>query len=161
MTVDSNYNTAAKVGAALGGTWEVFGKGKTLVGVDTSDTDFDTVEETGGAKTHSIEVSNLPVHNHSIPSLSGTAASNGAHSHGLKGGTAGDTQVGSYIAWSNPVENFANSGKYWIHNTMSAGAHTHSVTTNASNTTGCTDCSGTALSTQDAYITVYMYKRTA
>ena len=34
------------------GTWSAFGAGRTLVGIDSGDTDFDTVEETGGAKTH-------------------------------------------------------------------------------------------------------------
>lgn len=36
------------------GTWEQIGAGRVLVGIDTSafpDADFDTVEETGGAKT--------------------------------------------------------------------------------------------------------------
>ncbi len=36
----------------FGGTWKAFGAGKTLVGIDAADTDFDTAEETGGAKTH-------------------------------------------------------------------------------------------------------------
>lgn len=34
----------------LGGTWESFGSGRTLVGLDTSQTEFDTLEETGGSK---------------------------------------------------------------------------------------------------------------
>jgi hypothetical protein len=34
----------------FGGTWEAFGAGKVLVGQDTNDTDFDTLEETGGSK---------------------------------------------------------------------------------------------------------------
>lgn len=34
----------------FGGTWVQFGQGKTLVGVNTSDTDFNTVEKTGGSK---------------------------------------------------------------------------------------------------------------
>lgn len=36
------------------GTWAAFGTGRVLVGVDTGDTDFDTVEETGGSKTLTI-----------------------------------------------------------------------------------------------------------
>jgi hypothetical protein len=33
------------------GTWVEFGAGKVLVGINSADTDFDTVEETGGSKT--------------------------------------------------------------------------------------------------------------
>ena len=33
------------------GSWQSFGSGRVLVGVDTGDVDFDTVEETGGSKT--------------------------------------------------------------------------------------------------------------
>ena len=40
-------------------------------------------------------------------------------------------------------------------------SHNHTFTGTASSTTACTDCSGTALNTQDPYITVYMWKRTA
>lgn len=63
------------------GTWTAFGAGRTLVGVDTGQTEFDTVEETGGAKTHTLTISEMPSHNHDIyvgnvgsgsPSLSGS-----------------------------------------------------------------------------------------
>ena len=36
----------------LGGTWVAFGQGRTLMGVNTSDTDFNTPLKTGGNKTH-------------------------------------------------------------------------------------------------------------
>lgn len=36
----------------LGGTWELFGPGRCLVCVNTSDGDFNTVKKTGGSKTH-------------------------------------------------------------------------------------------------------------
>lgn len=32
------------------GTWELIAQGRTLVGVDTNDTDFNTVKKTGGSK---------------------------------------------------------------------------------------------------------------
>lgn len=48
----------------LGGTWEEFGKGRVLVGQDTSQTEFDTLEETGGEKTHTLTTQEMPSHNH-------------------------------------------------------------------------------------------------
>ena len=41
----------------FGGTWEQIAKGRTLVGVDTSQTEFNTVKKTGGSKF-------LQKHNH-------------------------------------------------------------------------------------------------
>lgn len=48
----------------FGGTWEQIAKGRTLVGVDTSDTDFNEVQKTGGSKY-------LQKHNHKIGSGDG------------------------------------------------------------------------------------------
>lgn len=44
----------------FGGTWERFAKGRTLVGVNENDVDFETVQKTGGSKTVSVGESNLP-----------------------------------------------------------------------------------------------------
>ena len=46
------------------GTWVAFGAGKVPVGIDASDTDFDTAEETGGAKTHVLTKAQIPPHTH-------------------------------------------------------------------------------------------------
>lgn len=53
----------------FGGTWSAFGAGKVLVGLDSGDTSFDTVEETGGAKTHTLTTTEIPAHNHVIPDV--------------------------------------------------------------------------------------------
>lgn len=50
----------------FGGTWEVFGTGRTLVGISASETEFDTVEKTGGEKTHKLTITEMPSHNHRI-----------------------------------------------------------------------------------------------
>lgn len=54
--------TAAQVKTALGGvgTWAAWGSGRVPVGVNTSDSSFNTVEKTGGAKTHKLVESELP-----------------------------------------------------------------------------------------------------
>jgi hypothetical protein len=48
-----------------GTTWVAFGAGRTLVGIDGGDGDFDSVEETGGAKTHTLTTAELASHYHS------------------------------------------------------------------------------------------------
>ena len=46
------------------GTWAAFGAGRVMVGLDSGDSDFDTAQETGGSKTHTLSVSELPSHTH-------------------------------------------------------------------------------------------------
>ena len=46
------------------GTWSAFASGRTLVGVDGAQTEFDTVEKTGGEKTHTLTVAEMPSHTH-------------------------------------------------------------------------------------------------
>lgn len=56
--MSATMSTVEQVQTAFGGTWVAWGAGRVPVGVDTSDTDFDTVEETGGAKTHRHTMTN-------------------------------------------------------------------------------------------------------
>jgi hypothetical protein len=60
-TVSTNPNTLFGTG-----TWTDFGSGKVLVGQNGSDTDFDVAEETGGAKTHTLTISEMPAHTHTV-----------------------------------------------------------------------------------------------
>ena len=88
LTNDSGFITAADIGNALypvgsiymsvnttnpstffGGTWEAWGAGKVPVGVDANDTDFATVEKTGGEKTHTLTESEMPKHSHGLPTF--------------------------------------------------------------------------------------------
>jgi microcystin-dependent protein len=85
--VGSIYTSVAGTnpGTFFGGQWNPFGQGKVMIGVDSTDTDFDTVENTGGAKTHTLITDEIPSHTHSmsIENASGTGStgsSNGASS---------------------------------------------------------------------------------
>ncbi len=66
--VGSIYMSANNVNPSifLGGTWERWGQGRVPVGVDTSDTDFATAEKTGGEKTHTLNTTEIPNHEHSM-----------------------------------------------------------------------------------------------
>ena len=62
----------------MGFTWERTSIGKVPVGIDTSDTDFNTIGKTGGEKTHTLSISEMPSHQHQIA----YAKPNTADTHG-------------------------------------------------------------------------------
>ncbi|WP_281627488.1 DUF859 family phage minor structural protein [Traorella massiliensis] len=160
----------------FGGTWVAFASGRTLVGVDTSQSDFSTVQKTGGSSTVTLTSSQMPSHTHSIShthglnshkhSFSATTSSGGSHAHN----------------WSYDFDAAAGSARYSPHRAYGAGygndavtstngAHTHSVsgttgaasgsTAKASTSTSGSAGSGGAHSNLQPYITVYMWRRTA
>jgi hypothetical protein len=132
----------------FGGTWEAWGTGRVPVGIDTSDTDFATVEKTGGSK-------NLQSHTHTFTGTAVTVTG-GAHSHTLPypamAAPDTDSEGQSYNAkfgWYDPQSEE-------ITETDSA---THSHTFTAKGTISSAG-SGNAQNLQP-YITCYMWKRTA
>lgn len=64
--VGSIYMSANNVNPQtfLGGTWVSWGAGRVPVGVNSSDTDFNTAEKTGGEKVHTLSENEMPRHNH-------------------------------------------------------------------------------------------------
>ena len=96
FTTVNNYANSAAVVTAIGGTtWTAFGAGKVLVGLDSSDTDFDTAEETGGAKTVKLTSaeSGVPAHTHTY-----SESSSGSPSRGVGVGASVPTAVGRQTA---------------------------------------------------------------
>jgi microcystin-dependent protein len=88
-------------------------KGRVPVGRDASQTEFDTLGETGGSKTSALGVSNLPAHTHTASSSSTTTLSNGTLVVRQEGG--GDAKL------------TANSS-YGPYNTYTIGASTSTST---------------------------------
>jgi hypothetical protein len=93
-----NASVSTNPATLLGfGTWTAFAAGRVLVGLDGGQTEFDTLGETGGAKTHTLTVDEMPAHTHSVPNSgsqnnsfdSGTTVGNDVT------GTSGSTGGGS------------------------------------------------------------------
>lgn len=66
------------------GTWELWGAGKVPVGIDTAQADFNTVEKTGGEKTHTLTIDEMPKHKHGVGYV-------GSGANGIYAGMAGTT----------------------------------------------------------------------
>ena len=119
------------------GTWTAFGEGKVLVGLNSADALFDTLEETGGSKD-AVVVS----HTHTATSV----VTDSGHAHG--GSYMGPNNVGQGGRTdANQATNFSAT------NTATTGITV--ATTNDS-----TGVSGTNANVQP-FIIVKMWKRTA
>ena len=115
-----------------GGTWERYGQGKTLVGLNESETEFSTVNKIGGEKTHTLTVNEMPSHNHDFRYSTDNAVTFYNAGVGKDGTYTGD----NFLGFSNSVSLFA-SYVVVLSNTGSSQPHNN----------------------LQPYITVYMWKR--
>lgn len=58
------------------GTWTAIA-GKVIVGLNAGDTEFDTLNETGGEKTHTLTTGEIPAHTHSYDIYGNGTGTNG------------------------------------------------------------------------------------
>ena len=151
-------------GTLFGGTWEAFGKGQTLVGIDSSQTEFNTVGKTGGEKVHTLTIDEMPSHTHIFTGDTVVTSEAPDHKH----------LYDDYTVVISPGTNtgyfnfeFDSSGKGTAitsgedpndRKTKGAGAHTHTVTATGSNSSSG---GSKAHNNLQPYITVYMWKRKA
>jgi len=167
------------------GTWSAFGAGKVLIGLDSGDTDFDTAEETGGAKTKTIAQANLPdistgagtshthtftgdalaTHNHTQNSHNHTQD---AHSHTQASTTTSTGGSSNRLGTTDTTSTAENTGNTTATNqaatatNQAASAGTPSGTNAAEAAhTHSLGGSGTALNVMNPYYVVYFFKRTA
>lgn len=103
----ATLSTVVQVQEALGGTWVAWGAGRVPVGVDTSDASFDTPEETGGEKTHTLTIPEMPSHQHQ-EDIKSTANNSNAETH--------------VTAWGHPSAT-GSSGYRNTYSTGGGGAH--------------------------------------
>lgn len=140
-SIYTNASSSTSPATLLGfGTWSRFGQGRVLVGLDESDTDFDALGETGGAKTHSLTEAEMPKHYHSLRGPNGPFTS---------GQQAGSTTSGGLYGGGTPDDGTV------AYSTESTGAGAASGS--ASRGTG----DGNPHNNLQPYVTVYMWRRTA
>ena len=155
----------------------------------SSDVDFDTAEETGGAKTVTLVEANLPSHDHTLAHTHtidhnhpvATSANPGvstAHTHGIDHGHVAEytsfnlTGTGSYVArrlndTGTTTGNLVAATTTLVSDSTSI-PHTHTVDvpTYTGNSGGSSAAntglagSGTAVNNLPPYIVTYMWKRT-
>lgn len=146
MPTTSNVNPGTYL---TGTTWESFGAGKTLVGVDTADNDFNTVAKTGGAKTvsgqhnhstmsHKLTLSEIPSHDHDMShghtNNIDVATSGSYHSHSISITTSSDGPSGGIrtMGWktADSTRDFDMSDPYFDQKSAGAGSDFGTVSFN-------------------------------
>lgn len=140
----------------FGGTWVAWGTGRVPVGIDTSQSEFNAVEKTGGSKYLQSHTHIQDGHNHS----------QNAHGHGLRGGSHSFfwgqqglinsvyAQSAIAAAGNPPSNNLTTSQGYW--DSVSDSTASNNAATATNQYTG----SGNSQNLQP-YISCYMWKRTA
>ena len=148
--------SATDPGTLFGGTWEQI-KGRFLLGCGNNGDGVNyEVSSIGGEATHTLNVNEIPNHNHSINL---TTTDNGIHTHNLRRdlggnefGIGGGTGVGNSLngTWSNTSiwPNSIGAGP--------AGNHYHFVSGNTRETGG-----NLAHNNMPPYLAVYIWKRVA
>ena len=147
----ANINPATYLGF---GTWELFGQGKCLVGVDVNDTDFNTILKTGGEKKHTLTVSETPSHTHNFSATSGNQSANHTHSvghspengstHGFQSYKRDDNNVSRFQVASGSAYHAVSSrvpdldGVDYSTYTTYSGTHTHTVSGTSGAASGST-----------------------
>ena len=132
--ISTSLSTVQQVNNTIGGEWEVYGKGQTLVGIDTNQEEFKTINQIGGEKTHTLTVEEMPSHTHIqnqhthiLPYMSNYGK--GFNGYGFESGGSNITN-GNGISVSFATATNQNTGGSKEHNNL------------------------------QPYIVVYMYKRT-
>ena len=174
--------------ATFGGLWERYAQGRTLIGVSDSDLLFSSVELTGGTKTKTLDLTNLPEHNHTA-TFTGDAIGNHSHTvndhaHLLQAdtGNAIDGYSNEISAWRNDTTNHTGRGyasgsnyneKSWAiwmgqphYHQISAwtggsqpGTSGSGAHTPAGSVTVASTGQGSEFDVLNPYITVYFWKR--
>lgn len=104
----------------FGGSWEQIANGRTLIGVDPTDSDFNESRKIGGEKMHKLVRNELPRHSHTVNVTKSTGGDNGG-SYGI-GMRYSHSYTGSDIEERTAAHNYngitMSGGNDQAHNNM-------------------------------------------
>ena len=146
--VGAIYMSTANVNPSTfitGTTWVAWGSGRVPVGVDTSDTSFNTVEKTGGEKTHTLTESEMPAHKHT--GTESTSLGNTKPQLGASATVSKETIIADFTRTTEDVVIYESAATTPANNTLTVE---HGITAGG----------GQPHSILQPYITCYMWKRT-
>ena len=126
--------SSANPSTIYGGTWERYGQGKTLVGLNEGEPEFNTINKTGGEKTHTLTINEMPSHNHNL----------GGHTFlwGENVGTVNIKNANAETGATSQNRLYTYQNQYgWVNTLVNGGSQPHN--------------------NLQPYITVYMWKRTS
>ena len=133
--ISTSLDTKEKVGEALGGTWQVYGAGRTLIGAGTGNDGKTSktfkIGESSGEYNHTLTESEMPSHMHRGLDVNGTVV---APWNSGNTGTLAAFDIGSLYVGNLNVVNSVKTG-------TTGGSQPHN--------------------NLQPYITAYMYQRTA
>ena len=145
--VGAIYMSTANVNPSTfitGTTWVAWGSGRVPVGVDTSDTYFNTVEKTGGEKTHTLTENEMPAHKHT--GTESTSLGNTKPQLGASATVSKETIIADFTRTTEEVVIYESAATTPANNTLTVD---HGITAGG----------GQPHSILQPYITCYMYKR--
>ena len=114
-TTDSAFNPQTH----FGGTWEQYGAGRVTVGYSSGETEFNAAGKTGGAKTHTLTVGQMPKHRHTLlvevtPGSVGTSSGTGA----LRAGSSTLGRISSPPSRIDLLETITEQGSNEAHDNL-------------------------------------------
>lgn len=160
---------AANPSSVYGGTWVAWGAGRVPVGYNSSDSDFNAVEKTGGSKTqnyaHSHTVNShshlVPEHTHSMPNHKHVSPFGYDESDYFATDSWG-TVVQSGSGYSFQTNTSEKVSQFRMAYTKEAGAgNTGSTSVTSQSSSPGTNSQLGSKSVVQPYITCYFWKRTA
>ena len=114
--VGSTYNTG---GEGAGNFRLPNMNGRVIVGRDASDSDFNVLGETGGAKTHALTTTQMPYHNHTLTTASTDTFPDHTHTYNRRNFSDVLVASGSGVYVAGPDDGGDTTG--------AAGSHSHGL----------------------------------